>query len=96
MSMASRYGQNLTPNEQTVAPILPECYRVSLTGPGPLDPKQNGIGEKAEDSVKETMSSLAILPFTKILNMPINEAHALIEHAAVDATTVGLKPYFSL
>lgn len=42
------------------------------------------------------MSSLSILPFTKILKMPIDEATALVETAAVDATTPGLKPYISL
>ncbi len=44
----------------------------------------------------ETMSSLAILPFTKILEMPIDEVNALVEAAATDAATPDLKPYFSL
>ena len=42
------------------------------------------------------MGSLAILPFTKTLGMPIDETNALIESAASEATNPSLKPYFSL
>lgn len=59
-------------------------------------PKQARIGDMVQKHAKETMRSLAILPLTKILGMPITEVDDLIERAAADALDASLKPYFSL
>ena len=92
-------GEDIPPNPVRSRPSQrsTERCRASLTGVAMSDPpKQKRIGELARDSVKETMSSLSMLPFTKILKMQIEEANRLVENAVVDATTPGLKPYFSL
>ena len=59
-------------------------------------PKQKLMGEIVQNDIEETMQSLSILPFTKMLKMPIEDVNGLVQGAAADATNPGLKPYFSL
>ena len=60
------------------------------------DPKGKRIGEENRDNTQQALSTLAILPFTRRLNMSIQEVRALVASACVDAANPDLKAYFPL
>ena len=58
--------------------------------------KEAEIGNVVRTNISETLESLAILPFTKRLNVSIDDVKSLVANATADATNPALKPYFSL
>lgn len=61
-----------------------------------LDPKERRIGNAEQEQIRQALTSLAILPFTRRLGLTIEEVHALVAGACIDAANPELKAYFPL
>lgn len=69
--------------------------RLPLCG-WPSDPKERRIGNAQQENLRQTLISLAIFPFTRRLGLTIEEVHALVAGACIDAANPDLKAYFPL
>lgn len=60
------------------------------------DPKARRIGNAEQEIIRQTLTNLAIFPFTQRLGLNIEEVLTLVAGACIDATNLGLKAYFPL
>ncbi|KAK4694805.1 hypothetical protein P7C71_g2837, partial [Lecanoromycetidae sp. Uapishka_2] len=60
----------------------------------PNDARNRRIGTENRENIHQTLSTLAILPFTRQLGMTIQEVNRLIAGARRDAANPDLKAYF--
>ena len=64
--------------------------------PFPIDPKARRIGNAEQEIIRQTLTNLAIFPFTKRLGLSIEEVLTLVAGACIDAANLDLKAYFPL
>ena len=69
---------------------------VKLSLDCPTDPKERRIGNAQQEIIRQALISLAIFPFTRRLGLTIDEVHALVAGACIDAANPDLKAYFPL
>lgn len=60
------------------------------------DPRMQNIGEMNRGNIQTLLSTLALYPFTQMLNMPLDQFEDLIARARQEADTASLKAYFPL
>ena len=62
----------------------------------PTDPKERQIGRAEQETIRKALTSMGLFPFTRRLSMTIEEVHALVARACIDAANPDLKAYFPL
>ena len=70
--------------------------RHEVDSPFPIDPKARRIGNAEQEIIRQTLTNLAIFPFTKRLGLSIEEVLTLVAGAYIDAANLDLKAYFPL
>ena len=73
-----------------------ECHGREANPWLPIDPKERRIGNAEQENIRQTLTNLAIFPFTRRLGMTIEDVHALVAGACIDAANPDLKAYFPL
>lgn len=61
-----------------------------------IDAKERRIGNAKQENIRQALTNLAIFPFTRRLGLTIDEVHALVAGACIDAANPNLKAYFPL
>lgn len=72
------------------------CYGHEAERWIPIDPKERRIGNAKQENIRQALTSLSIFPFTTRLGLGIEEVHALVAGACIDAANPDLKAYFPL
>ena len=62
----------------------------------PIDPKERRVGNAGQESIRKSLTTMGLFPFTKRLGLTIEEVHALVARACIDAVNPALKAYFPL
>ena len=61
-----------------------------------IDPKERRVGNAQQESIRKSLTTMGLYPFTKRLGLSIEVVHALVAKACIDATNPALKAYFPL
>lgn len=73
-----------------------DCHEHEADPRFPIDPKERRIGNAKQETIRQALTNLAIFPFTRRLGLTIEDVHALVAGACVDAANPDLKAYFPL